>query len=102
MKMRLAHPSALIDINLIPGLSEIKNENDELRFGALARHNDIEICEHTAAIPILHDCAAGIADVQVRNQGTIGGPLAGAHPTGHWAATSLSLQPSRRLPHSPH
>src|SRR5258708_17135853 len=90
MKMRLAHPSALIDINLIPGLSEIKNENDELRFGALARHNDIEICEHTAAIPILHDCAAGIADVQVRNQGTIGGSLVAANPRGHWAAPLLA------------
>ncbi len=94
MKMRLAHPSALIDINLIPGLSEIKNENDELRFGALARHNDIEICEHTAAIPILHDCAAGIADVQVRNQGTIGGSLAEADPSGDWAATLLTLETS--------
>src|SRR5258708_20183302 len=96
MKMRLAHPSALIDINLIPGLSEIKNENDELRFGALARHNDIEICEHTAAIPILHDCAAGIADVQVRNQGTIGGSLAEADPSGDWATALLTLETSVR------
>src|SRR5258708_14648150 len=101
MKMRLAHPSALIDINLIPGLSEIKNENDELRFGALARHNDIEICEHTAAIPILHDCAAGIADVQVRNQGTIGGALAETHPRGRWASALLCLRASPRWPRSP-
>src|SRR5258708_29919802 len=94
MKMRLAHPSALIDINLIPGLSEIKNENDELRFGALARHNDIEICEHTAAIPILHDCAAGIADVQVRNQGTIGGAVGGGAPRGRGSATPVKLAPA--------
>src|SRR5260370_905873 len=94
MKMRLAHPSALIDINLIPGLSEIKNENDELRFGALARHNDIETCEQTAEIPSLHDCAAGIADVQVRNQGTIGGSVAEADPSGDWAATLLTLETS--------
>ena len=76
MKMRLARPSALIDINFIPGLSEIRNQNGELRFGALARHADIEMSEDVAGIPILHDCAAGIADVQVRNQGTIGGSLA--------------------------
>ncbi|HXN53470.1 MAG TPA: xanthine dehydrogenase family protein subunit M [Candidatus Acidoferrum sp.] len=94
MKMRLARPSALIDINFIPDLSEIKNQNGELRFGALARHTDIEISEYAAAIPILHDCAAGIADVQVRNQGTIGGSLAEADPSGDWAATLLALETS--------
>jgi len=94
MKMRLARPSALIDINFIPGLSEIKNQNGELRFGALARHTDMEVSEHVAAIPILHDCAAGIADVQVRNQGTIGGSLAEADPGGDWAATLLTLETS--------
>jgi carbon-monoxide dehydrogenase medium subunit len=94
MKMRLARPSALIDINFIPGLSEIKNQNGELRFGALARHTDIEISEHVAAIPIVHDCAAGIADVQVRNQGSIGGSLAEADPSGDWAAALLTLETS--------
>jgi carbon-monoxide dehydrogenase medium subunit len=94
MKMRLARPSALIDINFIPGLSETKVHNEELRFGALARHNDIEMSEHAAAIPIVHDCAAGIADVQVRNQGTIGGSLAEADPSGDWGATLLTLETS--------
>jgi carbon-monoxide dehydrogenase medium subunit len=94
MKMRLARPSALIDINFIPGLSEIKNEEGELRLGALARHADIEVSEHVAAIPILHDCAAGIADVQVRNQGTIGGSLAEADPSGDLGATLLTLEAS--------
>jgi aerobic carbon-monoxide dehydrogenase medium subunit len=94
MKMRLARPTALIDINFIRGLSEIKNQEGELRFGALARHADIEVSEHVAAIPILHDCAAGIADVQVRNQGTIGGSLAEADPSGDWGATLLTLEAS--------
>jgi aerobic carbon-monoxide dehydrogenase medium subunit len=94
MKMRLARPTALVDINFIRGLSEIKNQEGELRFGALARHADIEVSEHVAAIPILHDCAAGIADVQVRNQGTIGGSLAEADPSGDWGATLLTLEAS--------
>jgi len=94
MKMRLARPSALIDINFIPSLNEIKNANGELRFGALARHTDIEMSEHVAGIPIIHDCAAGIADVQVRNQGTIGGSLAEADPSGDWGATLLTLETS--------
>jgi aerobic carbon-monoxide dehydrogenase medium subunit len=75
-------------------LSEIKNHNGELRFGALARHADIEASEHVAEIPILYDCASGIADVQVRNQGTIGGSLAEADPSGDWATTLLTLETS--------
>jgi carbon-monoxide dehydrogenase medium subunit len=91
MKMRMARPAALIDINFIPGLSEIQNSKGELRFGALARHADIENSSVAAAIPIVHDCAAGIADVQVRNQGTIGGSLAEADPSGDWGTALLAL-----------
>ena len=94
MKMRLARPTALIDINFVPGLNDIQSRNGELRFGALARHTDIEMSDAAAAIPILHDCAAGIADVQVRNQGTIGGSLAEADPSGDWSATLLTLETS--------
>ena len=94
MKMRLARPSALVDINFVPGLGGIQSRNGELRLGALARHTDIEMSEAVGAIPILHDCAAGIADVQVRNQGTIGGSLAEADPSGDWGATLLTLESS--------
>jgi carbon-monoxide dehydrogenase medium subunit len=94
MKMRLARPTALIDINYVPGLNDIQSHNGELRFGALARHTDIDMSDAAAAIPIVHDCAAGIADVQVRNQGTIGGSLAEADPSGDWGATLLTLDTS--------
>jgi carbon-monoxide dehydrogenase medium subunit len=96
MKMRLARPTALIDINFVSGLGDIQSHNGELRFGALARHTDIETSEVAATIPILHDCAAGIADVQVRNQGTIGGSLAEADPSGDWGAALLTLDTSLR------
>ena len=91
MKMRMTRPSALIDINFIPGLSEIQNSKGELRFGALARHADIENSSVASAIPIVHDCAAGIADAQVRNQGTIGGSLAEADPSGDWGTALLAV-----------
>ena len=91
MKMRMARPAALIDINFIPDLNEIQNSKGELRFGALARHADIENSSVASAIPIVHDCAAGIADVQVRNQGTIGGSLAEADPSGDWGTALLAL-----------
>jgi carbon-monoxide dehydrogenase medium subunit len=94
MKMRLAHPSALVDINSISGMSDIRSHDGELRLGALARHADIEVSDQASSIPILHDCAAGIADVQVRNQGTIGGSLAEADPSGDWGAALLALETS--------
>lgn len=92
MKMRLARPAALVDINHIPGIAGIERRGDELRIGALARHAEIEASSVAAAIPIVHDCAAGIADVQVRNMGTIGGSVAEADPSGDWGATLLTLE----------
>jgi aerobic carbon-monoxide dehydrogenase medium subunit len=94
MKMRMARPTALIDINFISGLSEIHALKGELRMGALARHAEIEDSAAASGIPLIHDCAAGIADVQVRNQGTIGGSLAEADPSGDWATALLALDTS--------
>lgn len=96
MKMRLARPSDLVDLNFIPGLAGIHERKGELRFGALARHADIEASDIAASVPILHDCATGIADVQVRNQGTIGGSIAEADPSGDWAPVLLTLETSLR------
>jgi len=91
MKLRFANPAHLVDLNFIEGISYIQQENGALHFGALARHAEIEKSPAMAKIPILHDCAAGIADVQVRNRGTIGGSLAEADPSSDWATVLLTL-----------
>jgi len=91
MKLRLASPLHLVDLTFIPEGSYIKEDNGALRFGALTRHAEIENSEVAARIPILHDCAAGIADVQVRNRGTIGGSVAEADPSGDWAVALMTL-----------
>ena len=91
MKLRFANPAHLVDLNFISGTSYIKRDNGTLRFGALTRHAEIEASAVVAKIPILHDCAAGIADVQVRNRGTIGGSLAEADPSGDWATVLFTL-----------
>ncbi|MBZ5613861.1 MAG: xanthine dehydrogenase family protein subunit M [Acidobacteriia bacterium] len=90
MKLRFANPSHLVDLNFVPGTTYIKEENGALRFGALTRHSEIEKSAIAARVPILHDCAAGIADVQIRNRGTIGGSLAEADPSGDWATVLLT------------
>jgi len=92
MKLRYANPGHLVDLNFVPGTSYIKEENGALHFGALTRHAEIEASPVAARIPIIHDCAAGIADVQVRNRGTIGGSLAEADPSGDWATVLMTLQ----------
>jgi len=91
MKLRLARPTLLVDLNSIPGLSNIEPVDGVVRIGALARHAQIADSALSETIPILHDCAAGIADVQVRNCGTIGGSLAEADPSGDWAPALLAL-----------
>jgi aerobic carbon-monoxide dehydrogenase medium subunit len=90
MKLRFANPTHLVDLNFIPGTAYIKEEDGSVRFGALTRHAEIEKSGIAARVPILHDCAAGIADTQIRNRGTIGGSLAEADPSGDWAAVLLT------------
>jgi carbon-monoxide dehydrogenase medium subunit len=91
MKLRFANPSHLVDLNFVSGTSYINEDNGTLRFGALTRHAEIESSAAAGKIPILHDCAAGIADVQVRNRGTVGGSLAEADPSGDWATVLFTL-----------
>ena len=91
MKLRFANPAHLVDLNFIPETSYIRREGDSLRIGAMTRHAELEHSDMVAAVSILHDCAAGIADVQVRNRGTIGGSVAEADPSGDWAPTLLAL-----------
>jgi aerobic carbon-monoxide dehydrogenase medium subunit len=91
MKLRFANPAHLVDLNFVPGTSYVKEESGALRLGPLTRHAEIESSALASTIPILHDCAAGIADLQVRNRGTIGGSLAEADPSGDWATVLMTL-----------
>jgi aerobic carbon-monoxide dehydrogenase medium subunit len=91
LKLRFANPEHLVDLNFISGTSFIRADGGMLRFGAMTRHAEIEYSALARTIPVLHDCAAGIADVQVRNRGTIGGSLAEADPSGDWANALITL-----------
>jgi carbon-monoxide dehydrogenase medium subunit len=91
LKLRFANPEHLVDLNFISGTSFIKENGGALHLGAMTRHAEIEHSALAKKIPVLHDCAAGIADVQVRNRGTIGGSLAEADPSGDWATALITL-----------
>src|SRR5712671_6098610 len=90
LKLRFANPEHLVDLNFIVGTSFIKEDSSSLHFGSMTRHAEIEHSDLARKIPVLHDCAAGIADVQVRNRGTIGGSIAEADPSGDWATVLLT------------
>ena len=92
MKLRFANPQHLVDLNFVPNTSYIQDAGSVLRFGAMTRHAEIEDSAAVRSVPILHDCAAGIADVQVRNRGTIGGSIAEADPSGDWATVLLTQE----------
>lgn len=91
MKLRLAAPSDLVDLNFVPGLDYIEESDGLVRFGPLARHAAIADSAAAGRIPILADCAGGIADVQVRNRGTLAGSVAEADPSGDWTPVLLTL-----------
>jgi aerobic carbon-monoxide dehydrogenase medium subunit len=81
MKLRLARPEWLIDINDIAELRHITVDGDWLRVGALTRHADLLASDVVAQLfPMIHDAEKVIADPVVRNRGTIGGSLGQADP----------------------
>src|SRR5579875_3141024 len=93
MKLRLAQPETLIDINGISGLSRIRAADGELRIRALVRHAQLLASPLAGRhFPILHDAERVIADPIVRNWGTIGGSLCQADPSEDLSAAFGALR----------
>jgi carbon-monoxide dehydrogenase medium subunit len=93
MKLRFASPEYLIDINGIPGLSDIKEENGVVRIGGLCREAQLEHSDLLAKhFPIFADVTKLIADPQVRNMGTLGGNLAHGDAANDHPAVMLALR----------
>ena len=91
MKLRLANPHHLVDINGIPGLSFIREADGFLRIGSLTRESDLEESELIRTrYPLIHDTSQVIADPVVRNLATIGGNLAHADPANDHPAAMLA------------
>jgi aerobic carbon-monoxide dehydrogenase medium subunit len=93
MKLRLANPEHLIDINDIDELSYIREEGNELRIGALTRHVELLKSDLLALrFPIFRDAEQVIADPVVRNRGTIGGSLCQADAAEDLSAVCSALK----------
>ena len=95
MKLRLATPEHLIDINDLHELSYIRADGDELAIGALTRHVDLLESELLAErFPAFRDAEQVIADPVVRNRGTIGGSLCQADAAEDLSAVCAALKAS--------
>lgn len=91
MKLRLASPGVLIDINPIESLRGI-SVNGGVTIGAMTTYRALQTSEELkAACPVLAECVEQIGDTQVRNRGTIGGALAHADPAADMTAVILAL-----------
>jgi aerobic carbon-monoxide dehydrogenase medium subunit len=95
MKLRFAAPEAIVDLNRIPGLDGLGEEDAALRIGALVRH---KACERSELLRgrygALGDAVPQISDPLVRNRGTVCGSLAHADPQGDWGAVMLAARAS--------
>jgi len=93
MKLRVAQPTALVDIGRIKTLSGIKATKTALKIGALTTHAEVAASRVVQKLcPVLAETAALIGDVQVRNRGTIGGSLAHADPAADYPTVIVALE----------
>jgi len=92
MKLRLAAPRCLIDINRVPGLAYIREAEGLLSIGALTRESDLEESDLIRTrYPVLHDTSKVIGDPLIRNLATLCGNLAHGDPANDHPATMLAL-----------
>jgi carbon-monoxide dehydrogenase medium subunit len=92
MKARAASPDALVDLAALDGLKGIELAGDgTLSIGPMTTYTDLVVSAEAKARPILGEVCAQIADVQVRNRGTIGGNLCSNDPTNHLPPLMVSI-----------
>jgi carbon-monoxide dehydrogenase medium subunit len=93
MKIRLAAPTTLIDLGGIKELSGIRSSGGSLVIGSMTTYQELESSDAVKkSAPVLADAARQVADVQVRNKGTIGGALAHSDPAGDLPAVVLAQE----------
>jgi carbon-monoxide dehydrogenase medium subunit len=90
MKLRLAAPTLLVDLRLVPGLAGIQRENGSIRIGAMTRHVEVA----GGGLGLASRVASTIADPQVRNRGTLGGSIAHGDPASDMPAVLLAAEGS--------
>jgi carbon-monoxide dehydrogenase medium subunit len=92
MNLRLARPTALVDVNRVPGLAYVLDTPAALRVGALARHRQLEqYPAPLSGLAVLPRAARLVGHYPIRVRGTIGGSIAHADPAAEWCLIAVLL-----------
>ncbi len=93
MRYRLAQPAVLVDINKLPNMAYLQEENGMLRIGALVRDTDVEFnLDIHRRYHLISDVSKVVADPIVRYRGTVVGSLCHNDPSGDWAAAAIAAR----------
>lgn len=95
LNLRMARPALLVDINRVPGLTNIRTSDGHVTIGSLTRHAKLQTSKTIGThLPILSEAAGWIAHPQIRTRGTIGGSLAHADAAAELPVVLLALDAS--------
>src|SRR5437762_7866031 len=93
LNFRLARPAALVDLNRITSLAYIREQDGQVRLGAMTRQRTIEFSPVVARrLPLLREATRWVGHLPIRTRGTIGGSLAHADPSAEYPAVLTALE----------
>lgn len=93
LNFRLSRPAALVDLNRIPSLAYIKEQDGQMRFGAMTRQRTIEFSSVVKErVPLLREATKLVGHLPIRTRGTIGGSIAHADPSAEYPAVLTALE----------
>jgi len=92
LNFRLSRPAALIDLNRIPGLAYVREDDGQIRLGAMTRQRTIEFSPLVRErLPLLAEATTLVGHLPIRTRGTIGGSIAHADPSAEYPAVLAAL-----------
>ena len=93
LNFRLTRPAALVDLNRIPALAYVREDDGTVAFGAMTRQRTIEFSPVVAArLPLLQEATRWVGHLPIRSRGTIGGSIAHADPSAEYPAVLTALE----------
>jgi CO/xanthine dehydrogenase FAD-binding subunit len=92
LNFRLTRPAALVDVNRIPELAYVREDDGTVAFGAMTRQRTIEFSPLVARrLPLLLEATRWVGHLPIRSRGTIGGSIAHADPSAEYPAVLTAL-----------
>ena len=93
LNFRLSRPAALVDLNRIPALAYVREQDGQVRFGAMTRQRTIEFSPVVRErVPLLGEATRWVGHLPIRTRGTIGGSIAHADPAAEYPAVLTALE----------